>query len=102
MCYHSNKLNVHYLQYIGSQGPQITSSRRGKREKSPLHGSSCPVAPLGFYRPEEALYTETSASPGWSVEGDTATGESWHTCEGAGRGRDPSKQKCHEIKDNSI
>lgn len=34
MCYHSNKLNVHYLHYIGSQGLRITSSRGGKKEKS--------------------------------------------------------------------
>lgn len=39
ICYHSNKLNVHYLHYIGSQDLQITSSLRGRKRKIIVTGS---------------------------------------------------------------
>lgn len=99
MCYHSNKLNVHYLHYIGSQGLQITSGR-GKKETH-HHMDHFQTTLLRFYHTEASPHTSTSALPGRSVE-DRQDRGSWHTCEGAGRGVDPSKRKCHNIKDDGI
>lgn len=76
MCYHSNKLNVHYLHYIGSQGLQITSGR-GKKETH-HHVDHFQATLLRFYHTEESPHTYTSALPGWSVEERQDRGELAH------------------------
>lgn len=62
MCYHSNKLNVHYLHYI-SLSRSTTSSLSGKKRKSnhPMnHHSKLDFLGQAYIK---ALHTETSTLP---------------------------------------
>lgn len=94
MCYHSNKLNVHYLHDIGSQGPQVTPSRRGKEGKSPPRGGG---ASGPSCTPRAKRSHGTAASPGRVWKGSVGA----HAKERQG-GTDPAQRKCHRIKDNSV
>lgn len=103
MCYHSNKLNVHYLHDIGSQGPQVTPSQRGKEGKSPPRGASGPsCTPRALRLPRGSAHTERHPSPGRGVEGEHMTGSTGAHAKEQRGGTDPSKRKCHKIKDNSV
>lgn len=63
MCYHSNKLNVHYLHDIGSPSLQITLQEEGKK-KSHQHMDHFQATLHRFYHTEGSLHTETPALPG--------------------------------------
>lgn len=93
MCCHSNKLNVHYLHYIGrvyKSPPHEEERKTNRRHMDP----DVQAPPPGIYRAQRAL----PASPeGEGPHGTVGT----HAKEQEG-GTDPSKQKCHKIKDKSI
>lgn len=70
MCYHSNKLNIHYLHYIGSQGLRFTSSLRGRR-KSHRHRDHFQATLLGFYHTGISSHRDSSTPPAGVLEGNT-------------------------------
>lgn len=104
MCYHSNKLNVHYLHYIRSRGVYESPPLEEERQKS--HHHTVIISKLHFAgsSTQRNLFTlKQQHYPGWSVErqcpGQGGAGTHAKEREGV---IDTSKQKCHKSRNDGI